>query len=163
MWTGREPGKNPKSTSDFFQEDRDSCCSQDLLRVLRMSIPMSKLKPYFVLLFVAFLWSLSFADSSTLVGDWVATREDGATTTWHFRADGTVSAEFDGMEGFKGTWKLDTSKTPHPIDLTADGETVETILEFTADDGFRLEIGTANPGDPRPTKFSDMAATFKRQ
>ena len=124
---------------------------------------MLKSKSYLVVLLVAFLWSLSFADSSTLVGDWVATREDGATTTWHFQADGTVSAEFDGMEGFKGTWKLDTSKTPHPVDLIADGETIETILEFTGNDAFRLEIGTANPGEPRPTEFSDMAAKFKRK
>ena len=106
---------------------------------------------------------MSLAESSNLVGDWVATREDGATTTWHFNADGTMSADFDGMEGFKGTWKLDTSKSPHPIDITADGETVETILEFGDGDTFRLEIGSANPGDPRPTEFSDMAATFKRQ
>lgn len=124
---------------------------------------MSRFKPTIIALLVVLLWSLSLAESSNLVGDWVATREDGATTTWHFNADGTMSADFDGMEGFKGTWKLDTSKSPHPIDITADGETVETILEFGDGDTFRLEIGSANPGDPRPTEFSDMAATFKRQ
>ena len=124
---------------------------------------MSRFKPTIIALHVVLLWSLSLAESSNLVGDWVATREDGATTTWHFNADGTMSADFDGMEGFKGTWKLDTSKSPHPIDITADGETVETILEFGDGDTFRLEIGSANPGDPRPTEFSDMAATFKRQ
>ena len=124
---------------------------------------MSKTTRLICLLISLFLLTPVLADSSVLVGTWVATRGDGATTTWTFNADGTMSADFDGMEGFKGTYKLNTDTTPHQLDVIAEGETMEAILEFAEDDTFRLEIGTANPGEPRPTEFSDMAATFKRQ
>ncbi|MCA9781750.1 MAG: hypothetical protein KC800_33760, partial [Candidatus Eremiobacteraeota bacterium] len=124
---------------------------------------MQKTTRFLAILLSLFLLVPVLADTSQLVGTWVATREDGASTTWQFNADGTMSAEFDGMEGFKGTWTLNTDVTPHQLDVIADDETVETIVEFTGKDTFRLEIGTANPGDPRPTEFSDMAATFTRQ
>jgi uncharacterized protein (TIGR03067 family) len=124
---------------------------------------MLKVKSSLVVLLVILLWSFSFADSSVLVGDWMATRPDGATTTWHFQADGTMSAEFDGMEGFKGTWKLDTSQKPHALDVIADGDSIETIIEFKGADAFRMEIGTVEPGEPRPKTFSDMAVTFNKQ
>ncbi len=124
---------------------------------------MSKTTRLILLIISLFFLAPALADSSTIVGTWVATRGDGATTTWTFNADGTMSADFDGMEGFKGTYTLNTDITPHQLDVIAEGETMETILEFGEDDTFRLEIGTANPGEPRPTTFSDMAATFKRQ
>lgn len=125
---------------------------------------MSRRFSILTVLLCALLWSATLADSSTLVGTWVATRGDGAQTVWTFNADGTMSAEFDGMEGFKGTWTMDTSQVPHPIDILAEGDTIETILEFSDDKKtFRLEIGNADVGMGRPKTFSDGAATFERK
>jgi hypothetical protein len=39
------------------------------------------------------------------------------------------------------------------------GEDVFTILEFT--DSNTLRIENTNPGDPRPTSFSDTATFFR--
>lgn len=116
-----------------------------------------------IVLLSALLWLPTFADSSTLTGTWVASREDGAQTVWTFAADGTMNASFDGMEGFSGTYKLDTSREPHAIDIVVEGETLETILEFSGNDSFRLEIGSVDVGTGRPEKFSDQAVVFERQ
>ena len=78
---------------------------------------MQKTTRFLAILLSLFLLVPVLADTSQLVGTWVATREDGASTTWQFNADGTMSAEFDGMEGFKGTWTLKRHVNPTRVPI----------------------------------------------
>jgi uncharacterized protein (TIGR03067 family) len=69
-----------------------------------------------------------------------------------------------------GTYKLDTTKTPITVDLTAkggtyDGKTLQGIVKV---DGDTMTIAFAEPGKERPTKFEStkgsgvVVAVFKK-
>ena len=55
-----------------------------------------------------------------------------------------------------GTFRLDTAKTPHAIDLTTnerDGSKMTTLAIYELADGV-LRICGARPGEPRPGEFA---------
>jgi uncharacterized protein (TIGR03067 family) len=87
------------------------------------------------------------------------------------KADGSWSIRVDGKEVAKGTSKLDPTKKPKSIDLTATegdaaGKTALGIYEIDKDN---RKVCIAQPGKDRPTEFSSKAgtghilATFKRE
>jgi len=57
-----------------------------------------------------------------------------------------------------GTFRVDTAKTPHAIDLTTserDGSKITTLAIYELADGV-LRICGAQPGEPRPGEFAAM-------
>jgi Type IV pilin-like G and H, putative len=62
----------------------------------------------------------------------------------------------------KATYKFDPTTKPQNLDISFQGETAQTILEFTSDGQLRLQIDGADPKKKRPTDFNDKVMLLKK-
>ena len=72
--------------------------------------------------------------------------------------DGSFTIEQGDKTLTRGTFRVDTAKTPHAIDLTSserDGSKMTTLAIYELADGM-LRICGAQPGEPRPGEFTAM-------
>ena len=84
-----------------------------------------------------------------------ATRENGDGKYTFTPAAGSKAAPSSG------TYKLDATKTPTAIDITAKGGTYDgkTLLGIVKVDGDTQTLAFAEPGKERPTKFESAAGS----
>jgi hypothetical protein len=106
-----------------------------------------------------------------LLGQWQAQAPSGETLNLIFTPNGKLLVSFtksstpgDRTATTEVSYRIDPAPQPMHIDLLfpGDREPVMTIFEFTNDGQLRLEIGSANPGKPRPKAFSSESALLQK-
>lgn len=90
-----------------------------------------------------------------LLGEWQGIY-DGDPLTFVFNAGGVLLLRVYDRE-IATSYTVDFSHTPAYLDITIEGERVETIVEFVDENTLRLE--NILPGDPRPTQFTNSVET----
>jgi uncharacterized protein (TIGR03067 family) len=97
----------------------------------------------------------------SIVRDGNAASEDDAKNVVVSFKDGKYEVKQGDQNVGKGTIKVDTSKTPHQVDIMVEegenaGQTELGICEVKDDN---LKICFADPGKPRPTEFKSEAGS----
>jgi hypothetical protein len=93
--------------------------------------------------------------TDVIVGTWEGTYQ-GDAVQFVFESNGNFILNITGTEAGGGLYAVDYSTVPVELDLHySDGMDVYSIIEFTDSNIIRME--NADPGDPRPTSFSDFA------
>lgn len=97
--------------------------------------------------------ALSLNSGPSLEGTWRGNYQ-GFEIVFTFQSDGSMIGQFDDEIGL-GTYEADYSTSPHLITMSYEVQDapVFTIFEFIDDNTIRIENN--NPGESRPTFFSD--------
>jgi len=120
---------------------------------------------------VLLLWGLAIVAISTmgvsgcreydpdLTGAWRADRGDGCYEYDIFTDSGVLAVAYgisacdeDNGDTEVATYTVDTSVTPHQMDLYGDGDHILVIYEVSGD---TLQIASSQAPDPRPTDFTE--------
>jgi opacity protein-like surface antigen len=106
-----------------------------------------------ILIFVSMTCACSSsAQTPSIVGTWEGTYL-GTTIRFIFQDKAGFIFSMNGQESGRGQYKVDTSTNPIGLDLLYNESMAYTIIKFTDSNTMLME--NANPGDVRPTKFSD--------
>ncbi|MTJ11182.1 hypothetical protein FJR11_00925 [Anabaena sp. UHCC 0187] len=102
-----------------------------------------------------------------LVGQWESKDSSGPNIGFVFTPDGKMFLVMEiGDKSAAYPLKYEINSTPNPmyldITLPDNPKPVLTIFDFTADGQMRLQIQGTNPGELRPTKFSEDVSLFKK-
>lgn len=101
--------------------------------------------------------------SKQILGTWQGKDPDGKDFSLIFSPEGNMFPVVEnGKKAFKFAYKLDTTTKPLNIDISARGETAQTIWELTAEGQLRIQLDGVDPKKNRPTDFSSKATLLKR-
>ncbi|MFM7406508.1 MAG: hypothetical protein ACKO3K_07560 [Cuspidothrix sp.] len=102
-----------------------------------------------------------------LVGEWQNKTTSGPDINFFFTADGKMFLMMvvgDQAAAYPLEYQVDATQNPMYMDikLPDNPKPVLTIFDFTADGEMRMQIEGTNPGQPRPTNFSQEVSVFKQ-